>query len=1458
MIEKDGRLTGIGNTIVKIGNINLGSKPDVKEGEQIVLRQNPGVKSTKSETLCKYEATSTKIAGVNNMFAVAYILNKAFPSENNVGNTSTHSEVQEAYWAFSNKTTNKPALNGLAKEALAFQEYKERLQKDGGKYEPYYEIKDQKVAFDSKNGKAILGSFKIHYQRGFAKEDGREKVEFGGISSITLYDQDGKELDPKTWTITYDKEHQDSKQERPAGDEDYGAEGSDGFYCYPYSDEDFNIVINQKGNENLRKISKILIKYFDTDYTAEFQELTGTYKEVNWEVQSDTRTCRGGTYTAGPNGSKIPHPCTHGKMQPHEVEVSVKLVAHTTVLSAQDQVQINKTSSKRWEIETEATPTQRNNPDFGTPNWPTTSITTWPNYPYWPSWPDYPDWPDWPDWPENPDLDLTIRLAGVVWEDTQTGKESNYDGLIGYKNDGTPEDGIKNVKVTLYKYGTKELASAKQNPVYTDEKGAYYFTRVPMGKYDVEFEYDGMTYTTTKAYANGSVQDYINNPDNTEYVKSAKTEETEEVRQNFNDKFYEITGDASKISTSGTSYGIARDRAGNKTAELEYITENGKSTLVTTDADGKLKPEFAMQVSTSDMGIGYPFYERYVNDSTDIKIDDNTYEANYKYMCYINLGLKKRTQADFALMKDVSTATVTINKKQLNYKYNSRAGMDAFDITVKNTPQYSNIRYNRDIYESDYNYRIDDYKNNTMNTVSGAEIRGLKTEDQELKVFVTYKITIRNQSEIPAGTINELVDYYDKNYKLVEDDVRLDIQNADGTEEKGKVVARKSYYETTLGQTGTISWKSTGKYDTNLQDGFNSIYTTDLENVILQTGEDINLYVTFEVDKDANRFIKTGEKSNYVEINSFSTFENGATTKDKTTGQVDRDSAPGNMQIYDNATKEDDSDSAPTIDVKLAEGVKRTLNGVTWNDERTNTLRTGQKVGDGLMQDGENKVNGVRVQLVELVDSADGKQYEYIWQEMFTGESAYKYVNSSGSVLDGSRGDVQAGTAQISKGEYKFQDYIPGNYIVRFIYGDSEKTIDPNKNGGISYNGQDYKSTAYQQGNNLDNEWYNLSDDNLNNTRMSDAKDNQARRLAVMNYSKVMKYDIAKVLYSADEKNQRLYKELMDRTWMYADTAKLKVEVEYDKTEASGLENFNYDVRNIDFGLEERPKSNMELSKDIVGIKLTLANGETIIDTENGIKKNVNWVKNTDARQGKIHIYMDQEIMQGANIEIKYRITATNHSEVDTTGASDNSVGLTYYTGQYSASDRIVTTAVDRILDYVDSSLVFKTENNQAWQLIENTDLKSVEDMKRNGYLDSSLKLVKITTVGSELKEAPISQIIETEALKGQAMTPGSSKSVDLVLTKTISAADDADDLSYDNMAEIIQFTNLVGRKDNIPGNQEPSEAPHEKDADYTETVIITPPTGENKATYYLLIGAVVLVVLAGGIYFIRKKVINK
>ena len=1449
--EHGQRLTGEENTRVQIGSIDQ-KVIDPQQGQTIRLDGDPGTSGTKSESLAKYTSVIRKKAGVDSDWAMAYVMEK-FP--NNIDHLN--GETQNAMWG----TLGQAQFNELAEEAMAFQEYKQRVQ-NSGEFKGQYKIDLSTVSFDETADEIIVGPLSVKYERGFAKIGSRPKVDFGGIKEIKLYDQDGREIDKSIWKITYDAEHKNTRKERLAGDEDYGTTGSE-FFNYPYSGEEFNIVLNgTKCKEyGITKITRADVILYDTNIVADYQDMSGVYKDVYWDVQYDSSICHPQTEYDPITGTNRVIPCEHGYTSSHEVRTNYRIVANVTELSPQKIMMVLKVEKTVDTGILELTPEP---PRYTTPITPLPAIPTiiswpgypsYPNFPYypdWPDWPDYPDWPDWPDEPEEPDISLTIKLSGVVWEDTQTGKESEYDGMIGNQNDGTPEKGVPNVKVTLYKAGTKELAEAKENPVYTNEDGEYYFTRVPMGKYEVEFEYDGMTYTTTKAFANGSVEDYKNNPDDTKYVVDSKTEETQEARTTFNNKFYEISGDTTTATTSGKSYGSARDANGNKTADLEYITENGVSKLVTTDTNGYVKPEFAITASTATMDLAYPFKERYTNNEEDKLIDNNVYEANYKYMNYINLGLKRRPEADLAVSKDVSTATLTINKKEMTYKYNSRAGLDGFDITVKTSPSYNNIYYNREIYKSDYNYRIDDYKNNTLN-VSGAELKGTKTEEQELKTFVTYKMTIRNQSGIPATVVNELVDYYDNTYNLVSEDVHMDIQNADGVEEKGKLVARKSYYETTNGQSGTINWSDTGKYQTDTDKAgteLNVMYTTDLKDVVLQSGEDMYIYVTFEVNKDANRAIMLGEKSNFIEINSFSTFESGS-GKNTPTGQVDRDSAPGNLNPYDTATIEDDSDSAPTINIKIAEGAERTMNGIVWEDERTEELSTGQVVGDGLMDNNENKVNGVTVQLVELVDAADGNQYEYIWREMSTGENGYKYVDSNGQVLSGQCGEVMEGSVQNEIGQYIFSNYIPGNYIVRFKYGDTEKTLLPETNGK-SYNGQDYKSTAYQRGENINNEWYDLSNTELMDSRVSDAKDNEARRLQVINYSKVMKFNVADVLYSVENNKTDLYDDFINNTWMYADTAKLKIQVEYDRTEANGSDEFDYNVRNIDFGIENRPVNDVELDKDIMGIKVTLADGNTIIDTENGINKNVNWVANNDTTQGKIHVYLDEELMQGANIEIRYRITVKNNGEIDVTGANDNSVGETYYTGKASDSDRIVTTSIDKIIDYVDNSLVFKEDLNPGWKLIENTDLKSVDEMKQNGYLDNNLS-VAYKNIKNE--EKPVSQIIVNDTLADDPLTPGQSASVELVLTKTISSTDEADDLSYNNVAETIQFTNLVGRKDDIPGNKAPYEAvPGENDSDYTEEVIITPPTGENRSTVYIISAIVILVVIAGVAVFVIRR----
>ena len=126
--------------------------------------------------------------------------------------------------------------------------------------------------------------------------------------------------------------------------------------------------------------------------------------------------------------------------------------------------------------------------------------------------------------------------------------------------------------------------------------------------------------------------------------------------------------------------------------------------------------------------------------------------------------------------------------------------------------------------------------------------------------------------------------------------------------------------------------------------------------------------------------------------------------------------------------------------------------------------------------------------------------------------------------------------------------------------------------------------------------------------------------------------------------------------------------------------------------------------------------------------------------------------------------------------------------------------------------------------------------------------------------------IVQTETLK-KALVPqtknsnsaDTSISTKLVLSRLITAQNDTDDLTYDNIAEIVKTTNSVGRRMaySVAGNQDPTQIPSEVDAAKAERVMILPPFGS--ATYvYIIIAIAAATILVVGIVLIKKKVIGK
>ena len=946
------------------------------------------------------------------------------------------------------------------------------------------------------------------------------------------------------------------------------------------------------------------------------------------------------------------------------------------------------------------------------------------------------------------------------------------------------------------------------------------------------------------------------------------------------------------------------------------------------------------------------------NGNYDMKVevlDGVTYNPIYPGQFFVNQGLWRRQEFDAAMRKDVYRSVMKINNKTVMYKYDKRSDDDKYwDINVRMSDydSYYNSRYNREVYRTDYDYSS----------------KALNHPGADLEIYVTYKLTIRNQSQSIMNQIKEVVDYYDKDYTY-RDDLSWVTYVGDG---KTNSVTDKEYYNAMVAENISSNIKNaratkastTSKYGasthSDISKTYNTVYVKGLEDKKLATGESAYIYLTFQVNKENGKVILDNDSSpkmNYAEINGYTTYYRDGTTlpnnvtknSNDIAGLLDRDSNPGNLVQSDINDKdrgeknfEDDTDRAKAIRVIIDESAVRKANGTVWEDQRT--VKSGDSiVGDGIRQDSENKVAGVTVQLVEK--TVNGK--EYIWQETKTDAS----------------------------GKYKFASYIPGDYVVRFYYGNNADNtkVKGNKDyteGGlnsVSYNGQDFKSTTYQKGitqsnytdesnrytgykntstqNETGTYGYDIYVADSNKNNVSDAKDlwttsnipsityrpnvTVSEKKAIHGRQAVNSYSSSNVTnhkaevlaspyetpsyngtkYTQAEMNA-LVNELINNTYMTAETGVIAVEFEYDRQQTDGLKetennssnsskdyvskdnryNGKYELANIDLGLTERPKAQLELDKSISNIKVTLANGSVLFDV-NKSGDNVIWkgheaydldtkvaktlagykklsdnskyedyykdnsknrysyreevdniVKKSD--KGLVQLTMDEELMHGATIEIKYKVTVKNVGETDYEGQKY------YYLGESSGST-VVTTVANQVVDYVANNLQFNGSNaqNNRWTVINNAALITSQNADNNDNLVNRRLINNVKQYNTT---------VQTDGLN-KSLKPGESTDKTIVLTQLISTENSSDDLTYKNMAEIVKTSNTVGRRMafSVVGNQDPtlSDA-SEVDSSVAEKVIILPPFG-NTHIYYIL-GAVIAVILIAGITFIIVKVNKK
>ena len=861
------------------------------------------------------------------------------------------------------------------------------------------------------------------------------------------------------------------------------------------------------------------------------------------------------------------------------------------------------------------------------------------------------------------------------------------------------------------------------------------------------------------------------------------------------------------------------------------------------------------------------------SDRLNMLLDMQATNVNYELGLYAS---------DFYYRSDVYKAENKTITKNILYKEKKASELRLFAsyrISVYNDSRNQDVSINRlsDYYDSSFTLVNDNIKAN-LKDENGITKEKVIAEPSYYRIYAPLAKSPRYK--------------YNKTEDIAESDKLL-----------------RATEKETKAKTGTVHWKTTkitkqvgegeskGTYNKMYTDTFTSVgkdgkYTTN--ELTLHPGEKIEIFVSFEVDhdgysnivkksdsdssaygetkeeKDKERKDLLGNKNSVAEVSSYSVYytkdslkknNNVAYKAGEISGKVDKDSAPDNINFnkteevtigekkYTVLSKEyfdDDTESAPIFRIYLRDykDKEREINGAVWEDDLTEQVKdesTNTKTGNGKLDEDKNKVAGATVTLVEKIKISDKDnpdditEYEYVWPDNAFGTGIPNYTSV---------------TMSDKNGNYNFKNFVSGNYVVRFEYGNTAMTL--------KYNGQDYKNTSYQQDiknptkdeidkeynedlkNNdqkdenkfsqitLNNEWHDLSGSTKelinDGTRVSDARDYEARRLDIASYSRTINNSIAEVLATADSKetkelynelckimfndkgelivnygtalkkvtetnkelekfvNSDNYKALIAFVAMEANTAKLKIQIEepekldfgqtkksvngtfkintsisYDKiletlrSDADESTNKDYTVKNIDFGIERRADTIIQLDKFLTHIQLQ-KDSTAILDADIDENGNVSVARadktlNTDkivsvsesnGVQGFKYINIEEQYLRDTQVILDYKIKVTNKSEVDYSSEKvvatytptllneliekSNStlksgedikygeyIGLYYYTHDISAVgkdkeiaggkyiDKDVRTTVDQLVDYVDPSTSFvttATENN--------------------------------------------------------------------------------------------------------------------------------------------------------------------
>ena len=679
--------------------------------------------------------------------------------------------------------------------------------------------------------------------------------------------------------------------------------------------------------------------------------------------------------------------------------------------------------------------------------------------------------------------------------------------------------------------------------------------------YYIEYAYNGARYIATNNYAGDSNLAKTATVGKDDAYRAAKVNGSEPYHTDTNaTEFHDMREDfQTRLETINYNNAVSSD---NDSTELVYDKARHISTIID---DLNVNPVLRMtaysfvtdtagwiRTSGNNDNIDYLWLNR-----NNGKVDNHCYSGETDYLKEINLGLKVQ-EIDLKLENDLYQVRTTVNGEEVVYDYlQGNNGAKSATYVGKyatggkeagNTFDVENYKFR--FYSSDYNYRANQYAN--------SEVVEYK-QGTELDTELTYMITLTNDNtgltddkQHVYARINEITQFYPEQFVKFEPSSNNTKSEklfskgentvAEYLNETTGLAFTEAYYFDEAGNRHelTLSNESNHKITNSLgseikndaskanQDkmfaGYNKLYITGLQDIILDRDEKQNIFIKFTLDKDAahNNNLKIDNGNTVAEINSYSTFEERTQIKDaqgkviKSTisnpaGYLDINSNPGNLGFMkDNSGnakfdelfnfKEYENDAYKTglnMEVESTSTTtnnpptenppeelsiskkERAITGFVWDDARSDTTASGadsQYRGNGTYNE-DNEVNEA-ARKNSLFNDKSNKIYNANLESKDNAVEGVKVkLVELVTVKDASGKETiyeeTMNTSSLSQlvdvtdaeGKFRLQGFIPGQYIVRYEYGyKTDGTSETAKNLNarmVVFNGQDYKSTLY-------------------------------------------------------------------------------------------------------------------------------------------------------------------------------------------------------------------------------------------------------------------------------------------------------------------------------------------------------------------------------------------------------------